>query len=151
MYIVLTPDDLSKLKPETLQDLRAQLGVGASAKPPGAENSGEFDWEDVVDLTIEQVREFMEGCSKETVDGLKVIAEHGPVIRADLLNAVGITNYAHFQGRVTKRTRTVTKNRHAYLFTWDNGSSAENEAAGCGHYAVTQFTFKSLRQYFGMD
>lgn len=58
------------------------------------------DFEDVVDLTPGQIEEFMEVCSEQTIAGLRVFAEHGPVIRAKLLNEAGIENYGHFQGRV---------------------------------------------------
>ncbi|MBX9460705.1 MAG: hypothetical protein KL785_05995 [Brevundimonas sp.] len=40
-------------------------------------------------------------------------------MHADMLGAAGIDNYSHFQSRVTKRTRTITGNKKAFLFTWD--------------------------------
>ncbi|NGM23970.1 hypothetical protein G3576_28445 [Roseomonas stagni] len=157
MWIVFDMAELSQKKPATLQDLFGgtplQFIVPTTPggvqiipnQPPG------FDWVDVVDLTLPQVREFAEGCHAETVAGLRVFAEEGPIIRASKLNAAGIANYRHFQGRVTKRTRTITKNRHAFLLGWDDWSTAENQAAGCGHYGVTAATHKSLREFFGLD
>jgi hypothetical protein len=109
---------------------------------------GEGAFDDVVDLTPGQIEEFMSGCSEETIAGLKVIAEQGPVIHASLLEGAGIENYGHFQGRVTKRTRTVTGDKDAFLLAWDDWSEAPN---GVGHYAVTQATFRSLRIYFELD
>jgi hypothetical protein len=73
------------------------------------------------------------------------------VIAANLLNEAGIENYGHFQGRVTKRTRTVTGDKHAYLFTWDDWQSEENAERGYGHYAVSEKTFRSLRRHFKID
>jgi len=146
MQIVLTEADLSKLKPATRADLMAHIFPKPAS--PGLNAEG-FEWDDVVDLTPGQVEEFMEGCADETIAGLRVIAEHGPVIRASMLDQAGIDNYGHFQGRVTKRTRTVTGDRHAFLFSWDDWQSDEN--AGVGHYAVTATTFRSLRIYFNLD
>lgn len=143
MHIVLTESDLSRLKPSTRADILSTLF-------PRTESStarGEFDWTDVVDLTPGEVEHFMEGCAPETIAGLRVIAENGPVIHATLLQQAGLENYGHFQGRVTKRTRTVTGDRHAFLFTWDDWSQAED---GVGRYAVTDTTHRSLRVYFNL-
>jgi hypothetical protein len=147
MQIILNEADISKLKPTTRADLIALLRASESARL--SENSQEFEWDDVVDLTPGQVEEFIQGCADETVAGLKVIAEHGPVFRANLLSEAGIENYGHFQGRVTKRARTVSGDKHAFLLTWDDWQSEENE--GVGHYAVTADTFRSLRIYFKLD
>jgi hypothetical protein len=147
MQIVLTSEDLSKLAPSTRADLMAHIFQPNA--PKQGDNDPAFDWEDVVDLSPGQVEEFMETCAPETIAGLRVIAEHGPKIRADLLRQAGIENYGHFQGRVTKRTRTVTGNRHAFLFSWDDWQSEEN--GGVGHYIVTAATYRSLRIYFNLD
>lgn len=150
MQLIINDTDLTKLKPATRQDLLSTFfGTGASA--PGAQNAEGFDWEEVADLDTDEMDEFMQGCSEQTVAGLKIIAEHGPVIAADLLEKAGISNYGHFQGSVTKRTRTITGDKHAFLFAWDDWSSDENEERGFGHYAVTETTFRSLRAYFELD
>lgn len=145
MYIVLTKEDLNSFSPA----VRAELlgSVFSKPKPLDGIPSGfdEDDFEDVVDLTPGEVEDLMEGCAPETIAGLKVFAEHGPVIHASLLDAAGIENYGHFQGRVTKRTRTVTKDKNAFLFAWDDWTNAPG---GVGHYAVTKETFRSLRIYF---
>ncbi len=149
MYLVITDKELSKFSPSTRAELMAaafpKAYVDPSDFPPGF---GEDDFEDVVDLTPGQVEEFMNGCADVTVAGLKIIAENGPKIHASLLDEAGIENYGHFQGSVTKRTRTITKNKSAFLFAWDNWQDA---ADGVGHYAVTQATFRSLRIYFKLD
>jgi len=149
MYLIITDKDLSKFSSSTRAELMAtafpKAQVDPADFPPGF---GAEDFEDVVDLTPGQVEDFMEGCSAETVAGLKIIAENGPVIHASLLNKAGIENYAHFQGRVTKRTRTITKDKDAYLFGWDDWTATKD---GVGHYAVTKATFRSLRIYFELD
>jgi hypothetical protein len=149
MLIVLTKEDIITLSPSARAELMAasfpKAHFNSTDFPPGFDAD---DFEDVVELTPGQVEEFIEGCSEQTVAGLKVIAEHGPAIHASLLDEVGIENYAHFQGRVTKRTRTVTKDKDAFLFGWDDWSE---QPSGVGHYAVTQATFRSLRIYFELD
>jgi hypothetical protein len=151
MNIVLTENDLTRLSPTTRADLIALL-LGSAAAPAQIQSqTNGFEWDDVVNLTPEQVTVFMQGCSQQTVAGLKVIAEHGPVITANLLEKAGIVNYGHFQGRVTKRTRTITGDKHAFLFTWDDWTIGENAERGYGHYAVTDATFRSLRSYFEMN
>ncbi|MDB5393074.1 MAG: hypothetical protein JWM91_580 [Rhodospirillales bacterium] len=83
--------------------------------------------------------------------GLRVFAESGPVIRADALSAVGITNFGHFQGRVTRCTRTVKGSKDAYLFAWDDWAEGENAARCFGHYRVSAATYHALRQFFGFS
>ncbi|WP_157082389.1 hypothetical protein [Sphingomonas pruni] len=149
MMIVLTKDDFTSFSPSTRAEILASLSSKPKANPsqlPTGFSAEDFDG--VVDLTPGQIEDFMEGCSEETIAGLKVIAEHGPVIDAKLLGAAGIQNYGHFQGRVTKRTRTVTGDKEAYLFAWDDWTETED---GVGQYAVTPTTFRSLRIYFEMD
>lgn len=146
MQLVFTEADLIKLKASTRADILANLFPPATEQP--AENARGFDWDEVVSLTLAQVEEFMAGCSDETRAGIRVIAEHGPTIHASLLAEAGIENYGHFQGRVTKRTRTVTGDKHAFLFAWDDWS-AEDEHVG--HYAVTDVTYRSLRSFFNLD
>ena len=147
--LTLTKDDIRRLSPPAQEELKqllfAKAPIDPSALPTGFTAD---DFEDVVDLTPGQMEEFMAGCSGETIAGLRIIAEHGPVINAKLLDKAGIENYGHFQGRVTKRTRTVTKNKDAYLFTWDDWQAAPD---GVGHYAVSPTTFRSLRIFFELD
>jgi hypothetical protein len=146
MQLVLNEDDLSRLKPSTRADLLATVFREPEKDIP--KNTEDYDWENRVDLTPEQVAVFIEGCSPETVEGLRVIAEEGPDISAHLLEKAGIENWGHFQGRTTKRARTVTGNKQAYLLAWDDWQAEHNQEAGCGHYAVTRRTFDSLREYF---
>lgn len=149
MQLVLTADDISSLSEATRAELAAKLFPKRTAAPfdlpAGFEEDG---FENVVDLTPGQVEEFMKACAPETISGLRVFAEHGPVIHADLLGQAGIANYAHFQGRVTKRTRTVTGDKGAFLFSWDDWSAHDD---GIGLYAITPTTLRSLRIFFKLD
>lgn len=149
MNLVLTATEISSLSPSTRAELMALVFPKA---PPAQIGFPEgFDADDfggVVDLTPGQIEEFMQGCSDKTVAGLKIIAQHGPKVHASLLDAADIDNYGHFQGSVTKRTRTVTGDRDAFLFAWDNWPE---QPEGIGHYAVTQATHRSLRIFFDLD
>lgn len=146
MKLTLNETDLSRLSAAARAELAALLFPKQEASLPDGFDIDDF--EDVVDLTPEQVDEFMQGCAEVTIDGLRIIAEHGPAIHASLLDEAGIENYGHFQGSVTKRTRTVTKVKGAFLFAWDDWQKAPG---GIGRYAVTDVTFRSLRQYFELD
>lgn len=148
MHIVLTETDFIKLKRSTRADLLKTLFPLNDDEPTG-DDTLSFNWDEVASLTPGEVEEFMSGCSEETIAGLRIVAENGPQIHASLLEKAGIENYGHFQGRVTKRTRTVTGNKHAYLFAWDDWNSEENE--GVGHYAVTAATHRSLRIFFDLE
>lgn len=149
MYIVLTSDDFTALSPSTRAELLATLSAKPRVDPSEfPEGFTADDFEGVVDLTPGEIENFMEGCSDQTIAGLKVFAKNGPVIHANLLDVAGIDNYGHFQGRVTKRTRTVTGDKDAFLFAWDNWQEVPH---GIGRYAVTKATYRSLRIYFEMD
>ncbi len=109
-----------------------------------------FDWTDVVDLSLDEVAAFNEGAGEKTMAGLKIFAEEGPVILANRLIRAEITNYGHFQSRVTRRTRTIKGNRDIFLFTWDDWGDDENLERGFGHYAVSTATYDALRSFFGL-
>ncbi|HMG46831.1 MAG TPA: hypothetical protein VK614_05170 [Allosphingosinicella sp.] len=150
MKLQIDEADLIKLKPETRADLIATL-MGSTPSATLPNHDPRFDWDGVVDLTPAQVVEFMEGAADKTAAGLKIFAERGTVILANELNAAGITNYGHFQGRVTQRTRTITRKKKAFLFTWDDWTKGENAKRGFGHYAISRTTRQSLRDYFKLD
>lgn len=150
MYLVITNEDLNRLKPKTRAELLSILLSEAPNPERFPRGTDDYGWDDRVDLTEELVAEFVEGCAPETVRGLRVIAEEGPIIAASELQKVGIVNYTHFQGRTTKRIRTVTGNKDAYFLAWDDWASEDNQQYGCGHYAVTVPTHKALMRHFGM-
>jgi hypothetical protein len=152
MYIVLTPEDCGRLKAETLREILAHLlghesqtdAGGPATVPDGAEG---MDFTGVVDLKLEQVSDFMSGLQHQTKECLHVVAEHGPIFDAKLL---GIKNYSHFQASLTKRIRTITGDKNAFLITRDDWAPSANGDLTC-HYAVTALTYKSLRMYFGLQ
>lgn len=146
MNLNLNDADLNRLSDATRAELAALFFPTPVRDYPDGFDSDDF--EDVVDLTPGQIEEFMEGCAAITIAGLRLFAEAGGRIHGSALDTVGIENYGSFQGSVTKRTRTVTRNRNAYLLAWDDWSEAPG---GVGHYAVTPATLRSLRIYFKLD
>ena len=148
MNITLDVNDISSLSPSTRAELSALLFRRRSQSDP--DNAAEFDFEDVADFTPAMIKKFAERCSDKTMAGLRIFAEQGPKISADLLNAAGIDNYGQFQGAVTRRTRTVTGDPDAFMFGWDDWHEGENAERGFGHYAVTARTHSALREYFDL-
>jgi hypothetical protein len=126
---------------------KSQESIVEETEIPEADMQG-IDMEGVVNLSLKQVKTFMEAVSDKTKMGLRVIAETGPIIRAHNLTAAGILNISHFQSRTTIRVRTITRNKYAYLVGWDDWDEVD---VGQGRYAVTSRTYQSLRQYFQLD
>jgi hypothetical protein len=131
MHIVLTVEDISKLSHSARAGCCPSLSkahVDTREYPAGFDSS-RFEGEPYPG----QIESFMEGCSEKTVAGLRVIAEHGPVIHAKLLNDVGIENYGSFQGGVTKRTRTITGDSEACYSPSMIGRSRRRRGPFCRH------------------
>lgn len=149
MNITLDADDINNLSPGARAELSSMFFRRRAPSDPA--NVAELDFEDVADFTPRLIEKFSERCSEKTMAGLRVFAEHGPKIEADLLNAAGIDNYGQFQGAVTRRTRTVTGDPEAYMFAWDDWTVGENAERGFGHYAVTARTYSALREYFDLN
>ncbi len=149
MHITLdTEHDFPALSASARREIIALMTRAVVTTPATEEPFTGIDMTAVADLTHRQVQKWMEAASLPTKEGLRVVAELGPVIRARDLTAAGIENVPHFQSRTTVRTRTVTGDRDVYLFGWDDWSVVEE---GEGRYAVTRITHESLRRYFELD
>lgn len=146
MKLILTRKDFSKLKSSTRADLIATF-TGHFQKVTDGSNDDDY-WTGVADLTLKQVEKFIAGCSEQTINGLKVLAQHGPKINASMLDEAGIERYGSFQGATTKRTRTITGDDESYLLAWNDWDLA---ADGVGDYEVTKMTHRSLRAHFNLD
>ena len=148
MQLILdTAVDFPALSASARKEIIALL-TRAGMPKPGNELYLGIDMTDVADLTYRQVEKWMEGASQHTKDGLRVVAEYGPVFKAKNLTDAGIKNVGHFQSRTTIRTRTVTGDKDTFLFGWDDWSAVDE---GEGRYAVTPITHQSLRRYFQLD
>ncbi len=149
MQISLSADDLSHLSVSARAELLDFLGsrVLPEETPVGfmGEKFDQFDMVDVAELTYSQVRQWMEAAAAKTKAGLRVFAEHGPIVHRQRLVDAGVDNTSHFQSRTTIRTRTVTGKKTAFLLGWDDWEGDD------GNYAVTPTTYRSLRRYFQLD
>lgn len=159
MKIVIDDHEFANLSPSTRNEILARFqskAADAAPVPPiaAATDASKYkgiDMNGVADLDDDEVSFWMEAAQEKTRDGLRVVAEHGPVIDAWLLSDAGIENVGHFQSRTTIRTRTVKKNTKTFLFGWDKNWKWDGKRPVSGRYAVTETTFRSLRNYFGMN
>ena len=147
--LIITPEAYHKLKQRTkVELLEAIFGSAAPQSEDPDFDPSNFDWEGRVDLTPGEVEEFMATLGRETTQALHVIAEHGPAVKASLLDATGIESYASFQRSTTRRVRSITGGKNNFLLAWDDWSAVEE---GEGKYAVTNTTFRSLKIFFELD
>ena len=146
MDLILSQEDFAQLSEPTRAEILARL---SPPEPDALQLGPEFkglDMDGVVNLTDEQVGQWMEAASDHTKSGVRVFAEQGPIIRARALMEAGVNNLSHFQSRATIRTRTVTGRRNAFLFGWNSDWRKVEEEQR--RYAVTPTTYRSLRRYF---
>lgn len=161
MKIMLNSSDLSKLKAGTVEDIFSLIERPNASKSQAADAGSkgynpwadpDFDWDDVADLSINQIQHFMETVSEPIAEALEYIATHGPSVPGqELIENTDISALNAFQGATTKRTRTITKIEDAKLLGWDSWSNAEKYPDGVGRYGVTEVTFNSLRRHFGIE
>lgn len=152
VHFVLTADDLASFsqatRNEILQRVADVMGSLPTSDVMPAPTLHEF-FDDIhvgnlEDITRKHIGKWMEGLSQSVRDGVRLIAEHGPVISARHLLDAGI-NIRHFQSATTRRTRSLTGDDRAYFLAWNvwNGNDDPN-----GKYAVSPITHQSLRAYF---
>ncbi|MBI0537747.1 hypothetical protein D9599_19485 [Roseomonas sp. KE2513] len=152
MMLTISGEEFANLSNATRSELLAILegkerasSVPSDMSPTMDERYRGIDMTNVADLTFKQIQQWMVAASDQTKLGLRVFAEHGPVIRAQALVDAGINNLAHFQSRTTIRTRTITGDKGIFLLGWDDWGEVDNLQ---GKYAVTPITHQSLRRFF---
>ena len=90
MDLILSREDFAQLSEPTRAEILARL---SPPEPDALQLGPEFkglDMDGVVNLTDEQVRQWMEAASDHTKSGVRVFAEQGPIIRARALTDAGI-------------------------------------------------------------
>jgi hypothetical protein len=177
MELRLNADDCARLRPETLAQVLRELGLyapGLGSRAPeasdGSPNNPQDSWTEewnftnVADLTVPQIRDFIRGY-EQVESALRLFAEHGPVLDARLLANVGVVDdptgeergwdgviaISSFQRNMTKRVRTVTGNKMAFLFTWGPWEHDSEGRLTSGQYVVSPATFRALRKYFDLQ
>ena len=154
MQILLSADDLANLSQPARNEIMRYLadvmgGVPHAVPVPAPQWSGQFDdihMSNVEDITFKHMPRWMEGLSESVRDGVRIIAEHGPVIDAQLLSASGI-DIRKFQSATTRRTRALTGDGSTYFLGWNHWTGMADPN---GKYAVSPITHQSLRRYFGL-
>lgn len=150
--IVLKPDDLATFsdatRREILERLQTVIGTLPDRAPKIAPNFTSLydgiDVERLEDITRKHVHRWMEGLSAPVYEGVRLIAEFGPVIRASRLLDAGIS-VRHFQSATTRRTRAFTGDAKAYFLAWDRWHGVDDPN---GRYAVSPITHQSLQSFF---
>lgn len=154
MNIVLTPNDLAQFSQSARNEIIRRFSNVIGGLPPETPNPAP-EWREMFDdvhmpgceeLTLRQVEQWMRGISGTVDTGVRIIAEHGPVISACLLTDAGV-NIRQFQSATTKRTRKVTGIPDAFFLAWNRWTLTDDPA---NKYAVTPITHQSLRRYFGL-
>ncbi|MEV4935489.1 hypothetical protein MRBLSP13_003726 [Sphingobium sp. LSP13-1-1.1] len=153
MMILLTADDLAAFSDSTRNEILRRLndvvGDMPSRAPFPAPNVvdayDDIHASDLEDITFKRMKKWMDGLSDPVRAGVRIIAQHGPVIEACLLREAGI-NVRHFQSATTRRTRALTGDSDAYFLGWNNWLDANDPN---GKFAVSPITHQSLQRYFG--
>ena len=152
MNIVLSADDLASFSKPTRNEIMRRFTDTMGSLPLPSPNPAP-DWQDQFDdvhmpgceeLTLRQIDQWMRGISGTVEVGVRIIAEHGPVISARRLIDAGV-NIRQFQSATTKRTRKVTGIADAYFLAWNRWTGSDDPA---NNFAVTPITHQSLRRYF---
>jgi hypothetical protein len=153
LLIVLTEADLAGLsetvRSEVIGNLASARLTNRSLPYAAPSVSAAYDGIEmhaVEDVTFKHVRRLMTGLSDGIHDGLRIMAQHGPVIRAQLLLDLQISP-RHFQSGTTRRVRALTGDRQAFLLGWDRWSDVES---GEGRFALSPITHQSLQRHFGL-
>lgn len=154
MFIILTEQDLARLSAAARHEIIAacpELPASMSrilhyAAPERCTAYEGIAMDQVEDATRKHVRNLVVGLSGAVTNGLRLIAQGGPVIYAQTLLDAGIS-IRHFQSGTTRRVRALTKDENSYLLGWDNWSAVE---PGRGRFAVSPITHQSLQYYFGL-
>ncbi|MFT8550258.1 MAG: hypothetical protein ABF739_04100 [Acetobacter okinawensis] len=142
MQVTLTLNDLNALSDKARQEIQELLFPKGAGKPEGYES---YNWDNVYDLTKNQIERLVAGLGEASRNALKVIASKGPAIDARELDETGISSYGSFQSGIHRRLRKITGDEDACLFTFDDWNEDED---GIGHFVVSLKTFESLKKYF---
>lgn len=152
--IILTADDLASFSDSTRHEILRRLQTIVADMPSRARcpapNSGDayhdIHTSNLEDITSKHMKKWMEGLPNQVRAGVRIIAQHGPVIEARLLREAGI-NVRQFQSATTRRTRAMTGDSDAYFLGWNHWLDADDPD---GKFAVSPITHQSLQRYFGI-
>jgi len=153
--LAISSDIFRSLPVEAQEALIAALR-GDTAPPPSSEVRPAPD--DVLDIQTDlspaQFKQFIDGCSDKSKAALKAMVE-GPTSTfkvASVAKAAGCapTELTGVWSGLTKRVRTVTGDRKAYLWRWGTAEVDSNDRYIDQDGAVSETTYRSGRRVFGL-
>lgn len=152
--ILLTAHDLAAFTESTraeilwrLQDTSGNVQIRATFPAPSFSDAyDDIHTSNLEDITFKRMGKWMEGLSDQVRTGVRIIAQHGPVIEANRLREAGI-NVRQFQSATTRRTRAITGDSEAYFLGWNKWLGIDDPQ---GKFAVSPITHQSLQRYFGI-
>ena len=147
--ILLSLSALSGFSPATQSEvmdyIKSQLSIEEGAPSAGMEEEDE-----PADLSVAQVKKFVERCSDKTRTALRVIAEADasgftlPMVAKVLGVDLDVADLRGVWGGITKRVRTVLDDPEANLIWWVQ----DDQNQWIGH--VSAMTHRSMRKAFAL-
>jgi hypothetical protein len=151
--ILLADEDFGLLsegtRREVLSVVHAQgrsriAGEAPLTAPDRADGYEGIDMSNVEDVPARMIARHFDDVPPHVRLGLLLIAQHGPIIKSELLLDAGIS-LRHFQSATTRRVRRYAQGEEVFLLGWDDWAGL---APGAGRYAVTPITHQALRAFF---
>lgn len=154
--IFMNIETLERLSSSTRQELCSAIFGPVEMSPSGAEPEPiSSPLEGPTDLSPQQVKRFMAGVSHKTRNGLSFIVKQGGRVKMSaLVEELNASNWGELRGfhaGITKRTRTITGDKEAYLLEWDEDQAVyavDDVTYEDGEYFMSKTTLTSFRKYF---
>ncbi len=159
--IVIDVRDLERLSSGAREELLALVGVGglAAAAPEGAEGAWNPDGDEPYPLSLREAKALVQGLSESSRGMLRLFCKNsdgkiGRVSMRELLETTGHPDAEHLQksiSGITRRLRTVTGQKEAWLLDWDNEWDEERRTYFRSEYFITSPSIRSLGQVLGSE
>lgn len=170
--LVISEEDFARLSPDTRRELLSFFGMeerltgngGAKPAPGHAGHTAGQAWNPEGDtpypLSPREAKELIRGLSPSSRAILKAFCQHsdGKLGRASLEELLAVSGHSEPQRLmkaipgITRRLRTVTNNREAWLIDWFDEDWEWDDAAKSwtkGAYFIPAPAIQALRQAFG--
>lgn len=159
--IVVDARDLERLSVGARKELLALIGVHA----PSVEelDSSDSGWNPEGDhpypLSLREAKALVRGLSESSRGMLRLFCKNsdgniGRVTVRELLETTGHADAEHLQkaiSGITRRLRTVTGHREAWLLDWENEWDEERQVYFRSEYFITSPSIRSLSQALGNE
>lgn len=159
--IVVDAKDLERLSAGARQELIALVGLRSSGvdELEGPDGSWNADGDDPYPLSLREAKALVQGLSESSRGMLRLFCKNsdgdvGRVSMRELLEATGHADAEHLQkaiSGITRRLRTVTGHREAWLLDWENEWDEERRVHFRSEYFITSPSIRSLGQVLGSE